>query len=79
MLVANENDGFRIDLSGDVSTRREEITEDTAVVSAEVSGIAGEVEFRLNEFAAGRWQINQVFIRGDDEDLIPWAVPSTSN
>ncbi len=79
MLVADENDGFLIDLSGDVSIRREEIKDDTAVVFAEVSGIAGELEFRLNESATGRWQINQVFVPGGDEDLIPWAVPSASN
>lgn len=79
MLVVDENDGFLIDLSGDVSIGREEIKGDTAVVFAEVSGIAGEVEFRLSESATGRWQINQVVVPGGDEDLIPWAVPTTSN
>ena len=79
MLVADENDGFLIDLSGDVSIEREEIKDDTAVVFAKVSGISGEVEFRLKESASGRWQVDQVFIPGGDEDLFPWAVPNTSN
>ncbi len=79
MLIADESDGFLIDLSGDVSIGREAINDGTAIVSAEVSGIEGDVEFRLRESATGRWRIHQVVAPGGDEDLFPWATPSTSN
>ena len=79
MLVADESDGFLIDLSGDVSIKREEITDGTALVLAEVSGIEGDVEFRLIQSGGGRWQIEQVVVPEGDEDLVPWTTPSTSN
>ena len=81
MLIADESDGFLIDLSGDVSIGSEAINDGTAIVSAEVSGIEGDVEFRLRESATGRWRIQQVVAPGGDnpEDLFPWVVPSTSN
>lgn len=75
MLLADESDSFLIDLSGDVAITGEETTGDAATVSAEVSGIAGEVEFRLNKSATGRWQIDQVVVPGGNKELFPWAVP----
>ncbi len=79
MLIADENDAFLIDLSGNLTIRSEEITYDTAIVSAEVSGIAGEVEFHLWESATGRWQIEQVFVPESDEGPISWPAPLGSN
>ncbi len=62
MLIADENDGFVIDLSGDLVIKNEELGIGTAVVAAEVAGIAGEVEFDLRESGTGRWQIERVSV-----------------
>jgi hypothetical protein len=80
MLIAQRHDAFLIDLSGEVILGGVNTGDGTAVVSADVEGIDGEVEFRLTVFPAGsgRWRVHQVVVPGGDEQSIPWSVPPGS-
>ncbi|MEA2002781.1 MAG: hypothetical protein U9N84_12980 [Actinomycetota bacterium] len=74
MLIADGNDGFIIDLSGDLMIKNEELGSGTAVVIAEVAGIAGDVEFDLRESATGRWQIEIVAAPGAERGPAIWPL-----
>ena len=75
MMIADRNDAYLIDLSGEVTPGDEsQVGEDVEVASV-VEGIEGEVRFRLTESPSGRWRVHQVIVSGGDEDMIPWSVP----
>jgi hypothetical protein len=77
MLIADRNDAFLIDLSGETSLGEARTVADTAEVAAEVEGIDGEVTFWLVESPSGRWRVHQVILPGGDDESIPWSVPSS--
>ncbi|NOY57050.1 MAG: hypothetical protein GXP34_13845 [Actinobacteria bacterium] len=76
MMIADRNDAYLIDLSGDVTPGDETQVGDDIEVSSVVAGIDGEVRFRLAQSPSGRWRVLQVIVPGGDETAIPWSVPS---
>jgi len=74
MMIANRNDAYLIDLSGNVTPGNESSVGDDAEVVSVVEGIEGEVRFRLTQSPSGRWRVHQVIVPGGDEDIIPWSV-----
>lgn len=76
MMIADRNDAYLIDLSGDVTLGEESQVGDDVEVSSAVEGIDGEVRFSLVESPSGRWRVYQVIVPGGDETAIPWSVPS---
>lgn len=79
MLAAEDQDGFLIDLRGDVEILRTEeasIDEEPAVdVITRVAGIDGEVRFRMVQSASERWRVYHVAAPGGVEDTALWAMP----
>ena len=80
MLVAKQHSAFLIDLSGDVSILRTEEFGDGersfSDVITTVSGIEGEVVFRMKQAPSGRWRVRQVIVPDGNEEQIPWSVPT---
>ncbi len=76
MMIADRNDAYLIDLSGDVTVGEELQVGDDVEVSGVVEGIDGAVRFRLTQSPSGRWRVHQVIVPGGDEGMIPWSVPS---
>lgn len=76
MMIADRNDAYLIDLSGDVTLGEESQVGDDVEVFSVVEGIDGEVRFRLVQSPSGRWRVYQVIVPGGDEAAIPWSVPS---
>lgn len=72
MLIADRNNALLIDLSGDLTIKDEEIEDDTAIAFADVSGIAGDVEFHMSESATGRWRIETVSVPGTTDGPASW-------
>jgi len=77
MMIADRNDAYLIDLSGDVTLGEESHVGDDVEVSSVVEGIDGEVRFRLTQSPSGRWRVYQVIVPGGDETAIPWSVPTS--
>ncbi len=77
MMIADRNDAYLIDLSGDVTLGEESHVGDDVEVSSVVEGIDGEVRFRLTQSPSGRWRVYQVIVPGGDETAIPWSVPAS--
>ncbi|MFV1962427.1 MAG: hypothetical protein ACC658_11415, partial [Acidimicrobiia bacterium] len=74
MMIADRNDAYLVDLSGNVTPGNESSVGDDAEVVSVVEGIEGEVRFRLTQSPSGRWRVHQVIVPGGDEDIIPWSV-----
>lgn len=71
MLMADRNDAFLVDLSGEVALESAGPDE----VRATVPGIDGDVTISLTKSTTGRWRVRQVLVPGGNADDIPWAVP----
>jgi hypothetical protein len=75
MMIADRNDAYLIDLSGEVTVGGESLVGEDVDVLSTVDGIEGEVRFRVTKSPSGRWRVHQVIVPGGDQDMIPWSVP----
>ncbi|MDJ0496707.1 MAG: hypothetical protein QNJ89_02680 [Acidimicrobiia bacterium] len=76
MLLADEADGFLIDLSEGFDIEEHVTSGDVATVTGRVGGIEEAVTFRLSRSDSGRWRVHQVAVPGGDPELIPWSAPN---
>jgi hypothetical protein len=82
MLAAKRHSAFLIDLSGGITiigTEASETTRGDAAIDVitNVQGLEALVVFRMVQAPSGRWRVFQVIVPGGDEEVVPWAVPTT--
>jgi hypothetical protein len=75
MLVADEYDGFTIDLSGPVQITDEMVDGDGVELSAEAAGIEGTVTLHMAKSFKGRWRVREVTTGGEGEPTVVWPDP----
>ncbi len=75
MMLADEVDGFLIDLSAGIDIQEHVTSGDVATVTGRVGDIDEAVTFRLTRSNSGRWRVHQVAVPGGHPDLIPWSAP----
>jgi hypothetical protein len=77
MMIADRNDGFLIDLSGDVTITDTEPIADTVPsvrVAATVEGVDGDVVFVATAMTQDRWRIRRISVA--EGDPVPLSIPS---
>lgn len=76
MMLADANEAFLIDLSGDVTLGVALARAGSTEIPAVVDGV-GEVTINLALSPNGRWRVTQVAVPGGDDADVPWSVPNT--